>query len=111
MGVIVLHMFESRLSRLLMLLGAAVGVGSLVIWALEMRINFPDWLVRLAMVKLALAGSLGLLAGGALLGRHAKSRQLSTNPSPALGEAVPEFVPESREGRARVEVDSDDEAR
>jgi len=89
-----------------MLLGAAVGVGSLVIWALEMRINFPDWLIRLAMVKLALAGSLGLLAAGALLGRHAKARSLAEPKVPALGEAIPESTSKSRE-RAGAEVDRD----
>ena len=104
-------MLESKLSRLLLLLGAAIGIGTVVVWGLEMRINLPDWMIRVAMIKLALAGSLGLLAAGAMLGRHAKSRRLSANPSPALGEAPPEFVPESREGRARVEVDPDESPR
>jgi hypothetical protein len=35
-------------------------------------LNFPDWLVRVAMIKLAFIASAGLLAGGALVGRHAK---------------------------------------
>jgi hypothetical protein len=102
-------MFESRLSRLLMLLGAAVGVGSLVIWALEMRINFPDWLIRLAMVKLALAGSLGLLAAGALLGRHARTRALPQREPPALADATSDVA--THQERDRVSVERRDELR
>ena len=38
---------------------------------LDLRIDIPDWMIRVAMIKLALAGSLGLLGAGAVLGRHA----------------------------------------
>ena len=105
MGAIVIGMFESRLSRVLLLLGAAVGIGSVVVWGLEMRINFPDWMIRIAMIKLALAGSLGLLAAGALLGRHAKSRSLPRNDVGALGEATPDLASRPQQERDRVNVD------
>jgi hypothetical protein len=104
-------MFELRLSRLLLLLGAAVGIGSVVIWGLEMRINFPDWMIRVAMIKLAFIASLGLLAGGALLGRHAKTRSLPANGSPALAEPMTESVAEGREGVSRVEIERGEEMR
>ena len=39
--------------------------------------NLPDWLVRIAMLKLTLIAAAGLLAGGALVGRHARQRYLS----------------------------------
>jgi hypothetical protein len=44
---------------------------------LELQVNLPDWLVRVAMLKLTLIASGGLLAGGALVGRHARQRFLS----------------------------------
>ena len=66
-------MTESKIARGLMWLGAGVGLASIVVWGLEVRmLNFPDWLVRVAMIKLAFIASAGLLAGGALVGRHAK---------------------------------------
>jgi hypothetical protein len=104
-------MFESRLSRVLLLLGAAVGIGSVGVWALEMRINLPDWLVRLAMLKLAFAGSFGLLAAGALLGRHAKTRSLSEHQPPALGDAMPTFGGRAHHDRERVDVEPGEETR
>ena len=70
-------MFESRISRLLLLLGAGVGLLGVGVWALEIPMNLPDWIVRVAMLKLTLTASIGLLAGGALLGRHARQRLLS----------------------------------
>jgi hypothetical protein len=104
-------MFESRLSRLLLLLGAAVGIGSVGVWALEMRINLPDWMVRVAMLKLAFAGSFGLLAAGALLGRHARARSLPENKPPALGEATPTFASQRHVDRERVDVKPGEETR
>ena len=65
-------MNESKIARGLMWLGAGIGLVSIVIWGLEVRVNLPDWLVRVAMIKLAFIASVGLLAGGALVGRHAK---------------------------------------
>jgi hypothetical protein len=104
-------MFESRLSRALLLLGAAVGIGSVGVWALEVRlINLPDWMVRLAMLKLAFAGSFGLLAAGALLGRHARTRQLSEREPPQVGEAASEIDSYRRPDRERVEQ-ADEETR
>ena len=67
-------MLESRLSRILLLLGAGVGTAGVVVWALELQMNLPDWVVRVAMLKLTLIASAGLLAGGALVGRHAHQR-------------------------------------
>ena len=65
-----------RLSRLLLLLGAGVGVIGVTVWALDLKVNLPDWLVRIAMLKLILIASAGLLAGGALVGRQARQRFL-----------------------------------
>ena len=69
-------MNESKIARALMWLGAGVGLVSIAVWGLEMRMNLPDWLVRVAMIKLAFIASAGLLAGGAMIGRHANSRSL-----------------------------------
>jgi hypothetical protein len=70
-------MLQSRISRLFLLLGAAVGLMSVVVWTLELRINLPDWMIRVAMLKLAFLASAGLLAAGAILGRRAKANDLS----------------------------------
>jgi hypothetical protein len=59
-----------------MWLGAGVGLASVVVWGLDVRVNVPDWMIRVAMIKLAFIASAGLLAGGALIGRHAKNRSL-----------------------------------
>jgi hypothetical protein len=70
-------MNESRIARGLMFLGAGVGILSVVVWGLEFRLlNLPDWMVRVAMIKLAFISSFGLLAAGAYLGRHAHDRSL-----------------------------------
>jgi hypothetical protein len=68
---------ESKIARGLMWLGAGIGLASVVVWGLEVRVNVPDWMIRVAMIKLAFIASAGLLAGGALIGRHAKSRSLT----------------------------------
>jgi hypothetical protein len=67
-------MNESKIARALMWLGAGVGLVSIAVWGLEVRLNLPDWMVRVAMIKLAFIASAGLLAGGAMIGRHANSR-------------------------------------
>lgn len=77
-------MHESKIARGLMWLGAGVGLVSIVVWGLEVRMNLPDWLVRVAMIKLAFIASAGLLAGGAMIGRHANSRSLRREESDLL---------------------------
>ena len=85
-------MTVGRLSRFLLLLGAGVGILGVSVWALELQVNLPDWVVRIAMLKLTLIASLGLLAGGALVGRQARHRFLSEGAAKhQLGEA--EFNP------------------
>jgi hypothetical protein len=79
-------MFASRLSRALMILGAGVGVLTIAILALEVQVNLPDWMVRVAMIKLAFIAAGGLLAGGALLGRHARLQLPTQGAPPQLGE-------------------------
>ena len=85
-------MFASRLARTLMVLGAAVGILTVAILALEVQVNLPDWMVRVAMIKLAFIAAAGLLVGGALLGRHARL-QLPTGDTPhQLGEGSAELL-------------------
>ena len=84
-------MLESRLSRVLLALGAGVGLLGVAVWALELQVNLPDWIVRVAMLKLTLIASVGLLAGGAVVGRHARQRLLSeTPPGHRIGEGAAE---------------------
>ena len=88
-------MLESRVSRILLGLGAVVGVLGATVLALEMQplLNFPDWIVRVAMIKLTFVASAGLLAGGALVGRHARHRALSEpNAALELEEAVADSI-------------------
>lgn len=85
-------MLESRVARTLMLMGAGIGVLSVAVWALDVQVNVPDWMIRVAMFKLAAIASVGLLAAGALVGRHAKTSSLAPGASPAQvgeGEARP----------------------
>jgi hypothetical protein len=95
----------SRIARILMGLGVTVGVTAASLAALEIQLNLPDWLVRVAMIKLAFIGSFGLLAAGALIGRHAKSRAVSAErSSPQLPEGPPpDTAPDSTRARSRVE--------
>ena len=85
-------MFTTKLARILLVLGAGVGIAGVTIAALEVRINFPDWMIQVAMVKLALAGSLGLLGAGAMLGRHARRQAaLENRDGRAVGEGDPDL--------------------
>lgn len=89
-------MFASRLARALMILGAGVGVLTVAVLALEVQLNLPDWMVRVAMIKLAFIAAAGLLVAGALLGRHARV-QLPTADTPhQLGEGAAEPMEHQR---------------
>jgi hypothetical protein len=80
-------MLESRISRALLGLGAVVGVLGVVVWAADSSLlNVPDWMVRIAMLKLTLVASLGLLGAGALLGRHARQRSISDGAARQISE-------------------------
>ena len=84
-------MLESKLSRILLLLGATIGIAGVGVWAIDGRFfNVPDWIIQVAMVKLTFLGAAGLLAGGALLGRHAKRSALEEKSRAALGEGTVE---------------------
>lgn len=87
-------MTGKTIGRALMGLGVTVGIASIVIAKLEIAINFPDWMVRVAMIKLAIVAAGGLLAAGAFVGRHAKGRELTDRPVAELGEgdALPSFT-------------------
>ena len=77
---------------MLLVLGAGLGIAGVAVAALEVRINFPDWMIQVAMIKLALAGSLGLLGAGAMLGRHARRQaSLENRDRLVLGEANPDL--------------------
>jgi hypothetical protein len=96
-------MLESRIARALMLLGAGVGTLGVTVVALEVHVNLPDWMVRVAMVKLAFVAAGGLLAAGALVGRHAKSRALpSTHPELLSPEHPESFGQEIHDDGERV---------
>lgn len=83
-------MLESRVARGLMLLGAGIAVLGIAVAALDLRLNLPDWMIRVAMIKLAFVAAGGLLAAGALMGRHAKSRSLTAAASRLLPDERPE---------------------
>jgi hypothetical protein len=80
-------MLESRISRALLALGAVVGVLGVAVWAADSSLlNVPDWMVRIAMLKLTLVASLGLLGAGAYLGRHARQRSISDGAARQISE-------------------------
>jgi hypothetical protein len=94
-------MFASRLARALMVLGAGVGVLTVAVMVLEVQINLPDWMVRVAMIKLAVIAAAGLLAGGALLGRHARSQLPAEDNPHQIGEGAAK--PQEQAGSANPE--------
>ena len=85
-------MVTTKLARVFLVLGAGLGIAGVAAAALDLRVNIPDWMIEFAMIKLALAGSLGLLGAGAVLGRHAtRQASLGNQDRPALGEANPDL--------------------
>jgi len=87
-------MLESKLSRILLILGATIGVAGVGVWAIDGRfLNLPDWIVQVAMVKLTFLGAAGLLGAGALLGRHAKRSAMEEKSRAALAEGMVEPFP------------------
>lgn len=69
-----------RLSMVLMGLGVTVGVGLSAAMLLHLGIPGVHWLILVGLAKLTLAGSLGLIAAGAVVRRlaiRAEQRQLA----------------------------------
>ena len=97
----------STVSRVLLGMGVTLGVAAVAAMALDLRVNIPDWMFQVAMIKLAVIGSLGLLGAGAVLGRHAKRRNSPTDPDPrGLSEGSPDYSP-SRRDKEPVDRKSD----
>lgn len=97
----------STVSRVLLGMGVTLGVAAVAAMALDLRVNIPDWMFQVAMIKLAVIGSLGLLGAGAVLGRHAKRRHSLPDPDPRLlSEGSPDLTP-SRSDKERVGRGSD----
>ena len=87
-------MLESKLSRILLILGATIGIVGVGVWAIDARfLNLPDWMIRVAMVKLTFLGAAGLLGAGALLGRHAKRNALEETQPRGVGRGNGGTVP------------------
>lgn len=98
-------MLESRIARVLMGLGVTVGVTAAGLAALDIQLNIPDWMIRVAMIKLGFIAAAGLLTAGALLGRHARSKQLHSDLSAReLTEGPAQELTPTRD-RARSEID------
>ena len=73
-------------------MGATLGIAAVAAMALDVRINIPDWMIQVAMIKLALIGSVGLLVAGAMLGRHAhRQTSLPADQKPLLRDASPDL--------------------
>ena len=76
-------------------------IAGVAVWALEVQVNLPDWIVRIAMLKLTVVASAGLLAGGAIVGRHARQRSLDAGTVERhLGDGATDRL--SRPGEART---------
>jgi hypothetical protein len=85
-------MVSSKLSRVLLAMGATLGIAAVAALALDLRINIPDWMIQVAMIKLALIGAAGLLGAGAMLGRHAhRQASLRADQEPALNDGTPDL--------------------
>ena len=97
-------MSSAKLSRVLLIMGATLGIAAIVAMAVDLRVNIPDWMMKVAMIKLALVGAAGLLATGAVLGRHAnRHASFQADRTRALREPQPVFdqQPEEKVGSVR----------
>jgi hypothetical protein len=91
-------MTESRVARALMGLGVTVGITAASLAALDIQLNIPDWMIRVAMINLGFIAAGGLLAAGALMGRHARSRSLQDDQADAqLGEGPAQEITPDRD--------------
>src|SRR5262245_109674 len=61
-----------RIALALLSLGVFVGTAGGIVWAFDWTPHLPDWMVRVALIKLGFVAAGGLLAAGALLGRRAR---------------------------------------
>jgi hypothetical protein len=61
-----------RFARTLMIIGAIVAVLGMGAWLLDVIPPMPEWMIRIAIYKLTLAGGAGLLVIGAFLRRAAR---------------------------------------
>ena len=66
-----------RLGQLLMGLGAAVGVLVAIAMLAHVGVTGAPWLVNVALAKLGVVASLGMIAGGATSTRIANRRERS----------------------------------
>jgi hypothetical protein len=57
-------------ARAAMVVGLGVGMLAIVVWSFGVRIQVPEWMWRVAIVKIGLAAALGLIGAGALLLRR-----------------------------------------
>jgi len=78
--------FGQFAARLLMAAGMGAGIVGVLVWTFGLRIYVPEWMWRVAAVKLTFAAAAGLVAAGALLLRHLKKRERMET---ALGGAQP----------------------
>jgi hypothetical protein len=82
--------FGQFAARLLMAAGMGAGIVGVLVWTFGLRIHVPEWMWRVAAVKLTFAAAGGLVAAGALLLRHLKKRErmetaLGAQPNEPLG--------------------------
>lgn len=86
------------LARALMGLGLVVGALAMGLWVFDIQIEIPHWMWRVAIVKLTLAGALGMLVTGAALLRHlrrAEARELARR-TPDAQLPAPNWTPSAR---------------
>ena len=88
-----------RVGSLLMLLGAGVGVVAAVGIGGGFHLAFP-WLVNVALAKLTLIASGGLMAGGAVVRRIGVRREQASLLAPPGSERLPPG--DSVDGSARL---------
>lgn len=67
--------FAHFAARVLMTAGLGAGILGVVLWTFGIRIHVPEWMWRVAAVKLTFAAAIGLVAAGALLLRHLRKRE------------------------------------
>lgn len=77
------------LARALLGLGFLVGAVAMGLWVFDVQIEIPHWMWRVAMVKLTLAGAIGMFITGASALRYLRRAELRDLEKPLPDEQLP----------------------
>jgi hypothetical protein len=85
------HRTADRVSRTLMVVGTTLASVAAAVWMADALPTFPDWMLRLAVYKLAFASGAGLLIAGAVVRRSLKPSGAPAPPPEQLDAGATDF--------------------